>query len=236
MSVSQDGTTAGLSEMKRYARRRFEAWAGHYDQSLLNHFLFRPSYIILMEEIARWYARHRRPFRVLDVGSGTGTLAAFLAHSSWPVEIVGLDYAPQMCLTAFSKTRATHRSGRARFINGDSEHLPFADASCDVVTCSNSFHHYPHQQTVVAEMSRLLAPGGLLIIIDGFRDCVIGWFVFDVLIAHIEKEVHHVPWPLMHQYFVSAGLSNIRRRQFNFLLPAFATIGDKPFAASRFQR
>ena len=214
-------------EMKGRAQAQFDAWAGAYDRSILNHFLFRPSYLTLMEEVARWYGEHLRAFRVLDVGSGTGTMAGLLARSPWPVRAVGLDYAARMCAAADEKARLAGHNQRACFVNGDSEHLPFADGAFDLITCSNSFHHYPHQRAVVAEMNRLLAPRGRLIIIDGFRDCVIGWVVFDVIINHIEKQVHHASWPTMHEHFEEAGFRNIRRRKFNFLFPAFATIGDK---------
>lgn len=215
------------SEMKGRAKAQFDAWAGAYDRSPLNRFLFRPSYITLMEEVARWHAEHRRTFRVLDVGTGTGTMVGLLARSSWPVSAVGLDYAARMCSAADDKARLAGHKHRARFVNGDSEHLPFADATFDVITCSNSFHHYPHQRAVVAEMHRLLTPEGRLIIIDGFRDCAIGWVVFDVIVNHLEKQVYHAPWPVMHEHFEESGFRNIRRRKFNFLIPAFATIGDK---------
>lgn len=214
-------------EMKGRAQAQFDAWAGAYDRSLLNHFLFRPSYITLLEEVARWHREHPRAFRVLDIGCGTGTMAGLVARSPWPVSVVGLDYAARMCATADAKARSAGLADRANFVNGDSEHLPFADEAFDVITCSNSFHHYPHQRAVVAEMHRLLAPRGRLIIIDGFRDCAIGWFVFDVIINHIEKQVYHAPWPVMHEHFEHAGFRDIRRRKFNFLFPAFATIGDK---------
>lgn len=214
-------------DMKRRARHQFDAWAHRYDRSLLNYFLFEPSYLVLMEEIALWRAEHDRPFRVLDVGSGTGTFAGLVSASSHPARIVGLDYAANMCVQARSKTLERCVGRHPAFVNGDSEHLPFADGSFDVVTCANSFHHYPHQEEVVVEMTRVLAPGGRLIVIDGFRDCVVGWFVFDVVIDRIEKNVHHVPWTAMHRYFENAGFRRIRRRKFNFWFPAFATIGER---------
>ena len=182
----------------------------------------------MIEEIARWWDSRRRPFTVLDIGCGTGTLAGLVGTSPLPARVVGLDYSQAMCTQAARKAAQAEMSAVARFVTGDSEHLPFADGAFDIITCSNSFHHYPDQQGVVNEMRRLLSPGGRLILIDGFRDNVIGWFVFDVIIAHVEKDVHHAPWSLVHEYFVNAGFSNIRRRKFNIWFPLFATIGDVP--------
>ncbi|MFQ5490661.1 MAG: class I SAM-dependent methyltransferase [Phycisphaerae bacterium] len=229
--MSKKASSTGLDPVraKAQARRQFDAWAGTYDRSVLHHFLFGPSYVVLAEEIGRWY-RERLPesFRVLDVGCGTGTLAYLVARAGWPVSVVGLDYAPAMCAQAAGKAGSGDLARRIRFTAGDSEHLPFADGSFDVVTCSNSFHHYPHQQTVVSEMRRLLRPGGRLILVDGFRDNVVGWVVFDVIIGHVEKDVYHAPWPVIQGYFETAGLADIRRRKFNLIFPLLATIGDAP--------
>ncbi len=225
--MTQLGTGLDSARAKAQAHREFEAWAATYDQSLLHHFLFTPSYMMLMEEIGDWY-RLRRPasFSVLDIGCGTGTVAGLLASSSWPVKATGLDFAPAMCAEARQKAEKAGLLDRASFLAGDSEHLPIADASFDVVTCSNSFHHYPNQQEVVLEMRRILKPGGRLILIDGFRDNVIGWFVFDVVITAIEKDVHHAPWPRIHDYFSKANLTNIHRKKTSLWFPLLATIGD----------
>src|SRR4029079_13648594 len=74
---------------------------------------------------------------------------------------------------------ATLAEGRSRWQSpcggvtpgqGDSERLPFKSGAFDAVTCANSFHHYPHQQQAVAEMHRVLKPGGPLPLVDGYRD------------------------------------------------------------------
>lgn len=212
--------------MKSRARVQFEKWAGSYDRSLFHHFIFRSSYVALMEEIAKWYAVHQRPFRVLDVGCGTGELAAMLAKSDWPVEAVGMDYVPAMCIAASAKISEGGLGTRARFVAGDSEFLPFADASFDIITCSNSFHHYPHQQAAVHDVRRLLKPEGRYVLIDGFRDNVIGWFVFDVMVSHFEDGVYHAPWSEIDGYFRNAGFTNIHRRKINLWSPLCVTIGD----------
>lgn len=212
---------------KKLAKETFEAWAGTYDHSLMNHFLFLPSCYTFLEELARWQTDHEEPFDILDVGCGTGTFAAMLSGSNLRTGcIVGLDYVMEMCRRAQDKATSLARDQRVRFLHGDSEHLPFEDGSFDIVTCANSFHHYPHQQSVVCEMRRVLRPGGRLMIIDGFRDNVIGWVVFDIIITAHEKSVYHAPWPVMRSYFESAGFENITHRKFNLLFPAFVTVGE----------
>ena len=212
--------------MKSTARQAFDRWADTYDKSLLNHFLFRPSYRMFLEEIVTFHRRDPRPFRLLDVGCGTGTLAGMLVESELPAEVVGLDYAPAMCSVANRKAIEYGHIHDAHFVAGDSEHLPFENDSFDFLTCSNSFHHYPDQQAVVIEFRRVLRPGGHLLLIDGFRDNVVGWVAFDVIIASVEEQkVFHAPWSVIHRYFETAGFSEIRRRKFSFWLPLCLTIG-----------
>ena len=229
-SVGTASLTTGLDahRARRQAKRRFEAWAASYDRSLLNHFLFGPAYRMVVEELGAWYRCSRQPFSVLDVGCGTGTLAAMLSQSPWPVRVVGMDYALAMCAQGASKAAQLGWMGRAGFAAGDSEHLPFADGSFDWVTCSNSFHHYPNQAAVLKEMRRVVRPGGGVMVIDGFRDNIVGWVTFDVIIQAVEKDIYHAPWSVMHDYFVGAGLSDVRRRKFNFWFPSLATIGYVP--------
>jgi ubiquinone/menaquinone biosynthesis C-methylase UbiE len=212
-------------QMKRLAKQEFEAWARTYDHSLLNVFLFQPAYRMFLQELVAWRGKSVQPFDLLDVGCATGTFDAMLAASPLPARVVGLDYAESMCRVASEKAHHAGVTERLRYVSADSEFLPFADHSFDVITCSNSFHHYPHQQKVVEGFRRVLRPGGRLMLIDGFRDNVIGWVVFDVIITRVEKEVYHAPWPRIDEYFRRAGFNEIRRRKFNFWFPLLLTVG-----------
>lgn len=211
--------------MKSLARHEFEAWAHTYDRSLLNHFLFRPSYEMFLEELYAWRGNAGEPFDLLDIGCGTGTFHAMLVATSLKARVVGMDYSPAMCEVAANKAEAIEAAGKLHYAAGDSEHLPFADDSFDVVTCSNSFHHYPHQQDVVRDMRRVLRPQGRLMLIDGFRDNIVGWVAFDVIIATVEKQVHHAPWTEVRGYFETAGFREIRHRKFGFWMPLLLTTG-----------
>ncbi len=211
--------------MKALAKEEFEAWAGTYDRSLLNRFLFQPSYRMFLEELYAWRGGNPEPFDLLDVGCGTGTFDAMLAGSPLPARVVGLDYAEAMCRVAAEKARHAGVADRLRYVNADSQHLPFADASFDAITCSNSFHHYPDQPAVVRDMKRVLRPGGRLMIIDGFRDNIIGHVCFDMIIGRVEKQVHHATWKQMDAHFRAAGFRDIRRRKFSFWMPGLLTVG-----------
>ncbi|MFH1418519.1 MAG: methyltransferase domain-containing protein [Planctomycetota bacterium] len=224
----QAGPAKGRA-VKQRARHEFESWARTYDRSIVQHVLFRPAYQLLLEELFRWRCADDEPFDMLDVGSGTGSWAAMVAASSLPAgNIIGLDYAESMCRVAQEKAQSIEQHA-LRFLNGDSEHLPFSDASFDLVTCSHSFHHYPHQRVVIGEMYRVLRPGGRLMLLDGFRDNIIGWFVFDVLITRGESlpgaKVFHPPWSTIREYFEHAGFRNIRQRKCNIWAPLLLTIG-----------
>jgi Methylase involved in ubiquinone/menaquinone biosynthesis len=97
---------------------------------------------------------------VLDVGCGTGALLDEVLNRK-KVSIAGIDLSEKML------NIARQRLGQAADLkNGDSENLPWADNSFDMVLCTDSFHHYPNPGTVLCEIKRVLKPGGKLIIAD----------------------------------------------------------------------
>lgn len=215
--------------VKHSARRQFESWAHTYDQSVVQHLLFQPAYRLLMEELYRWRRDNPEPIDLLDIGSGTGSWADMVLRAGLPLRrVIGLDYAPNMCRVALGKFRSV-TGASPRFINGDAEHIPFGDGSFDAVTCSHSFHHYPHQAATVREMHRVLRPGGRLMLVDGFRDNTIGWVLYDVFIARgegtSEATVFHAPWSMMRRYFEEAGFNDVQQRKENIWAPLLFTMG-----------
>ena len=97
--------------------------------------------------------------RALDVGTGAGAFAIALA----PLvrEVVGVDVVPE--LLAEARKRATENS---EFVEADAEHLPFRPGEFDVVCTARTLHHVPRPELVVAEMTRVLRPGGTMLVID----------------------------------------------------------------------
>lgn len=214
--------------LKRNARVQFDKWAASYDRSWLSEMVFRPSIRACQEEIIRWQQqRVAAEYRLLDVGCGTGNLLATLAAFGDADELVGLDYSEEMVRLATDKLAALEQGERLRVVHGDAEHIPYADASFDIITCCNSFHHYPHQPEVIREFHRVLRPGGRLILIDGFRDNVIGWVVFDVLVYLVERDVHHAAWSEMRHWMNDAGFAHVHQRKMNVLAPLLVNIATR---------
>ena len=100
------------------------------------------------------------PRRVLDVGSGSGEFAQALAERLPSAEYVGVDVS----LRAVVEAQALGRPGR--FIAADAERLPFADASFDGVLSLYALEHFARPQAVLAELARVLAPGGILALVS----------------------------------------------------------------------
>ena len=158
------------------------------------------------------------------MGCGTGNLLVVLADDPLARELLGVDYSPQMVRRTAQKIARCAQADRLRAVHGDAEHLPFEDGSADVLTCCNSFHHYPHQAAVLREFHRVLRPGGLLILIDGFRDNVIGWVIFDVAVAWAERSVHHAAWSELRRGIEQAGFRELRQRKLNVLAPLLVNV------------
>jgi arsenite methyltransferase len=103
--------------------------------------------------------------RVLDVASGKGTTAVFLAKE-FGCEVVGVDYGGQNVEASRALVQAVQLEGRVQFERSDAERLPFADASFDAVICECAFCTFPQKALAAAEFFRVLRPGGRVGISD----------------------------------------------------------------------
>ena len=94
-----------------------------------------------------------------------------------------------------------------------------------MVTCANSFHHYPHQDRAVAEMYRVLKPGGRLFLLDGCRDGLWGWLIYDVCVAGVEGDVLHASARRVRDMFGRAGFVETSQKVYHGLAPFLLTEG-----------
>jgi 2-polyprenyl-3-methyl-5-hydroxy-6-metoxy-1,4-benzoquinol methylase len=100
---------------------------------------------------------------VLDVGCSTGILTAQYARHFG--RVVGTDIDTD----AVRYAAAQHAGDAAHFLIADSMKLPFRDASFDVVTCTHIYEHVPDAKRLIAEIHRVLRPGGCCFFSAGNR-------------------------------------------------------------------
>jgi ubiquinone/menaquinone biosynthesis C-methylase UbiE len=205
----EDGT---MPYDKQQATHEFNRWSRSYDRSILQRLLFGPSHRALIHRISEHAVESRsdRPLQILDIGCGTGVFAARI-REAFPTSVVyGMDLVSDMLTKG--KERWREHASHVVPVQGDSERLPFASSSFDVVTCANSFHHYPDQSQAVREMYRVLRPSGRLLLIDGYRDAPWGWFIYDVCVESVEGNVHHCSRQRMRELFRAAGFEGMEQK------------------------
>ncbi len=134
----------------------FAAIAHRYD--LANHLLSGGLDFLWRRRAAR-VVRGWNPARLLDLATGSGDLALAL-HAACPATtIVGADFCHPMLVEA-------QRKGVAHLVVADGLRLPFASGAFDVVTIAFGLRNMESWPDGLAEMHRVLAPGGHLLVLD----------------------------------------------------------------------
>ena len=106
---------------------------------------------------------------LLDAGCGPGTITVDLARLVAPGRVIGLDRAPEVLTQAAA--HATEQGVAIEWRAGDVYALPFPDASFDVVHAHQLLQHLSDPVRALAEMRRVLRPGGLLAARDSDYSC-----------------------------------------------------------------
>lgn len=101
--------------------------------------------------------------RALVAGCGTGRHALRLARRTLDTQIVGVDLSSRSLQTALAHTQRFDDVD-VTLLQGDVMHLPFADDAFDVVECVGVLHHLREPGTAIAELARVLRPGGVMCI------------------------------------------------------------------------
>lgn len=102
--------------------------------------------------------------RVLDVATGTGHTA--LAAAKHAAHVTGLDLTPEMLAEARRLAADRGLEPKVDWVEGDAHALPFTDHQFDVVTVRRAPHHFADARRALAEMGRVVKPGGLLGFVD----------------------------------------------------------------------
>ncbi|HZU77590.1 MAG TPA: class I SAM-dependent methyltransferase [Dehalococcoidia bacterium] len=107
--------------------------------------------------------------RLLDLGCGTGTLVLMAQRRHPQAVVVGVD--GDSTILAIARRKAARESAAVQLDEAMAYALPYADASFDAVVSTLAFHHLTldQQQRTLAEVRRVLRPGGRLVIADPAR-------------------------------------------------------------------
>ena len=174
--------------------------------------------------VARWYARirgsesqlatYRRQAaqltstlpdgaRVLEVAPGPGYLAIAMARDG-RLAVTGLDISRTFVEIAKENARAAGVT--VDFERGDVAHMPFAGASFDLIVCQAAFKNFTLPRSAIAEMHRVLRPGGVAVIQDMSRDATH---------ADIAREVEGMHLGRVNTFTTRATLEMLRRRAYS---------------------
>jgi ubiquinone/menaquinone biosynthesis C-methylase UbiE len=102
---------------------------------------------------------------IVEVGCGTGELAAWFARSAPQVKVVGVDASVSMLRRAAERADHGHLP-QLSFVFGNANQLPFLDSSADLVVCKHLLCVVYDVDRAMEEMSRVVKPGGLVVAIE----------------------------------------------------------------------
>jgi len=168
--VSEDKTThfgyetVGESEKAERVRGVFDSVATRYDlmNDLMSFGVHR-----LWKRFAVQLTGARAGQRVLDLASGTGDLAARVAGLVGPRGLVVMtDINAAMLARGRDRMLDAGRAGNVRYAQLDAEALPFPDGCFDCVTIGFGLRNVTHKERALAEMHRVLRPGGRALVLE----------------------------------------------------------------------
>jgi ubiquinone/menaquinone biosynthesis C-methylase UbiE len=140
--------------------------------------------------------------KVLEVAIGTGLN---LAHYPESVALTGVDFSPAMLAQAQERARQLGR--RVELAEGDAQALGFPDNSFDTVVSTFSLCSIPDDRQSVAEMRRVLRPGGLLLLADHVASTA--WWA-----RGIQRLLELVTVPVGEEHFLRRPLEQVRAQGF----------------------
>jgi len=119
--------------------------------------------------VADFLAFWRPHGTVLDVGTGTAQIPIEFCRQTQAANLVAIDAAHHMLRVAQANVDRAGLGTRIHLQACDAKKLPFADRSFDAVMSNSIVHHIPEPFEVLKEMTRVVAPGGVLFVRDLLR-------------------------------------------------------------------
>ncbi len=139
----------------------FTGWGSQlYDHSMVR--LTRKLYRRVIDDMAPVLSQGK----VLDAGTGPGTLAREIARRQPDLQVYGIDLSEDMIRLARAHAKQEQLEDRVHFAVGNVAHLPYSDDSFDLIVSTISMHHWYELDQPLRDLYRVLRPGGRLWIYD----------------------------------------------------------------------
>jgi demethylmenaquinone methyltransferase/2-methoxy-6-polyprenyl-1,4-benzoquinol methylase len=183
---------------------------GHYDkasktwQTTISKLGFDDAYADLIDQAMqpRFEMADLGNLHVLDAGIGTGAMScAFASQCGHAFDLVGTDVSSEMLRHADENLQKCNI--KARLVQGDLNALPFADNTFDVVMVAHVLEHMADPEVALAELCRVLKPGGVLIACITRRSSAGAYIQF-------KWRTHRVDSDTAKRWFERCGLRNVR--------------------------
>lgn len=185
----------------------FDRWSATYDRPGLQLFTYRPIHDAVLEELDGL-----EPSKVVDLGCGTGQLTQRLVRRFPDADIVGVDVSDGMLTEAARRLRDIG-GGAQPLMRADALQLPFAASEVDLVVCIESFHWYPDQAAALAELARVLKPGGRLLIASIATVTGAGDRLLRTATSAAGRTIRALPPHRMRQLLARSGFEVISQRR-----------------------
>lgn len=129
-----------------------------------------PQFRLLRRAIVGKLTQYHPEGVLADIGCGPGRLTILIAQRHRNLHVVGLDTADEMIRAAVVNASSEGLADRVEFREGDVGDLPMPTGALDFAISTFSLHHWPHPDRGLAEIHRVLQPGGQLVLFDLRRD------------------------------------------------------------------
>jgi SAM-dependent methyltransferase len=106
-----------------------------------------------------------KSFTILDVGCGGGRTVQKLAAAASDGRVFGVDFSPESVAVSRKTNAAAIAENRVEILESSVAHLPFSDATFDLVTAVETHYYWPDLTANLGEILRVLKPGGRLVLI-----------------------------------------------------------------------
>lgn len=204
-------------KIEKHNIKRFDKWAGSYDTGIVSIFFKKCNRKICQ------LVNLQDGMKVLDVGCGTGSLLKELSQSRRELNLYGIDLSPEMINGARVKLKDVEH---VELYERSAADLLFQSNYFDYVVCMNSLHHHPNPKQSLAEMTRVLKPGGVMILMDGFVDSTVRKVLSRAAnVLRNEGKVHRFIREELQRIFRGLGYKSITQE--TFLVLSLITCGTK---------